>query len=106
MNIIDAILDDNVFKKAVPLETFGAWLVFLAALFGLPLVGDQLALYQQCTGRSAPPNTPAREGWLVVGRRGGKSFVLASHKLARANQAREFCFAPKATSHCTAAKCR
>ena len=55
----------------------GAWFAFLAALFGLPMMPDQLALYQQCTGRSVAPTAPAREGWLVCGRRAGKSFVLA-----------------------------
>ena len=38
---------------------------------------DQLGLFQQCTGRSVAPTAPAREGWLVCGRRAGKSFVLA-----------------------------
>src|SRR4029078_5001693 len=34
-------------------------------------------IYRQCTGREVPPDQVARECWLVVGRRGGKSFVLA-----------------------------
>lgn len=38
---------------------------------------DQLALFTQCTGRSVAPTGPAREGWLVCGRRAGKSFILA-----------------------------
>jgi hypothetical protein len=31
------------------LKTWSAWRVFLAALFGLPLRGDKLALYQRFT---------------------------------------------------------
>ena len=50
----------------------------LRVLFGLPLAaGHELELYQRCTGRTDPPMTPASEGWLVCGRRGGKSFTLA-----------------------------
>jgi hypothetical protein len=42
-------------------------------------LGDQSrkAVYQRCTGRQEPPEQPAREGWVVVGRRGGKSRVAA-----------------------------
>ena len=38
---------------------------------------DQLDIYRRCTGLSAPPTASAIEAWLIVGRRGGKSFVLA-----------------------------
>ena len=42
-----------------------------------PMTPEQLAIYQKCTGREAPPDGVASEAWLVVGRRGGKSFALA-----------------------------
>jgi hypothetical protein len=54
-----------------------AWFAFIAALFGLPMTTEQLQIYRECTGRTEPPDQQAEEGWLVVGRRGGKSFVLA-----------------------------
>jgi hypothetical protein len=54
-----------------------SWRVFLAAVFGLPLEAEGLALSQRCTGRSAAPIGSAREVWCVVGRRGGKSRVAA-----------------------------
>src|SRR6516164_2739328 len=38
---------------------------------------EQLAIYQHCTGRSAPPTQRATEAWFVCGRRAGKSFTLA-----------------------------
>src|SRR5438445_1148349 len=38
---------------------------------------EQLAIYQEHTGRAAPPLAPLQEGWLVCGRRAGKSFILA-----------------------------
>ena len=38
---------------------------------------EQLATYRECTGRTEAPTAPASEGWLVCGRRAGKSFILA-----------------------------
>jgi hypothetical protein len=76
--IIDAIDDGNLFAPWFrDHATWASWLTFLAALFGLPLAPQQLALYRECTGRTEPPTAPATEGWLVCGRRAGKSFVLA-----------------------------
>lgn len=58
-------------------ESFRAWQAALAALFALPMAEADLALYRACTGRQSPPARPALEGWFVVGRRGGKSLVMA-----------------------------
>jgi hypothetical protein len=57
--------------------SWAPWRAFLAALFGLPMSPDELALYRQCTGRAAPPPGGCNEAWLIVGRRGGKSMILA-----------------------------
>jgi hypothetical protein len=57
--------------------TWICWVVFLSALFGLPLDPAQIEIFQQCTGRSLPPAGAFNEAWLVVGRRGGKSIILA-----------------------------
>jgi hypothetical protein len=59
-------------------NTWAAWRVFLAALFGLPLADEQRQLFTQCTGREQPPQGGCNEAWLIIGRRGGKSFVLAT----------------------------
>jgi len=77
VNIIDAIDDPLVFAKHFRGDTWGAWRVFLCALFGLPMSAEQLAVYRAHTGRSAPPTAPLHEAWLVCGRRSGKSFMLA-----------------------------
>jgi hypothetical protein len=37
----------------------------------------ELAIYREHTGRQTPPTTPGHEAWLVIGRRGGKSLLLA-----------------------------
>jgi hypothetical protein len=77
VNIIDAIDDRLVFAKHFRGDTWNAWRVFLCALFGLPMSGEQLAVYRAHTGRSSPPTAPRQESWLVAGRRSGKSFILA-----------------------------
>ena len=77
-HILDAVRDDHLFAPWFKdKHSWQAWESFLSALFGLPMTEEQLAIYRQCTGRGTAPDAPAREGWLVVGRRGGKSFVLA-----------------------------
>jgi hypothetical protein len=42
------------------------------------MTDKQLAIYRQHTGRTAAPTQPSHEAWLVIGRRGGKSFILAT----------------------------
>jgi hypothetical protein len=77
MNIIDAVGDPKVFAQHFRGDSWSAWLVFLRALFALPMTDEQRQIYQQYTGRSSPPTAPSHEAWLIIGRRGGKSFVLA-----------------------------
>ena len=78
VTIIDAIADNHLFAPWFKdRATWQPWFAFLAALFALPMTPEHTAIYRQCTGRSAAPTEPAAEGWLVCGRRAGKSFVLA-----------------------------
>lgn len=78
VNILSAIDDANLFGPWFKdHDTWAAWRAFLCALFGLPMTPEQLAVYRQCTGRTEPPKTPLTEAWVLVGRRGGKSFTEA-----------------------------
>ncbi len=78
MNIIQALDHPAVFAPLFrDKATWAAWRAFLCALFALPMSEAQLATYQQCSARQDPPTAQATEAWLVVGRRGGKSFTLA-----------------------------
>jgi len=78
VTILDAVADPALFASAFPhTESWDAWRTFLAACFGLPMAKEQLGLYRQHTGRQSVPTSPAREAWLVVGRRGGKSRIAA-----------------------------
>ena len=76
-SILDAIDDPHLFAPWFKNASWAGWRAWLAALFGLPMTAEQLELFHECTGRSVAPTTPAREGWLVCGRRAGKSFILA-----------------------------
>jgi hypothetical protein len=76
MTIIDAIGDPQLFARWFKdRATWQPWLSFLAALFGLPMTAEQREIYRQCTGRDHAQKSS--EAWIVAGRRGGKSFVLA-----------------------------
>lgn len=76
--ILDAMASPHLFARWFKDEgTWAAWRAFLSALFGLGMDDGALDLFRACTGRSAPPEGPVSESWLIIGRRGGKSFALA-----------------------------
>jgi len=79
VSIIDAIRDPNLLGASFrDLSTWQAWLVVLRTLFGLPMDdAADLALFNQCTGLTAPPAEGTRESAIVAGRRSGKSFISA-----------------------------
>ena len=78
MDIIQAVTDKNLLGGLFrDLSTWQAWLVALKAIFGLPMNDEELILYRRCTGRVNPPRKPFKEIYLIVGRRGGKSFITA-----------------------------
>jgi hypothetical protein len=77
MTLLQCLRDPNLFARHFKGESWAAWRVFLAALFAeAPREGD-LASFSACTGRSMWPASPFNEGVLIVGRRGGKSRILA-----------------------------
>lgn len=78
ISLLDACKDVNLFAPWFrKRESWQSWFAFIASLFALPMTDEQLAIYRQCTGRDVPPSQVSRECWLVIGRRGGKSFMLA-----------------------------
>ena len=77
MTILDAMRDRALFGPWFDAPSWGAWFAFLAALFALPMTPDMAEMYRAHTGRETPPPLPAREAWVIVGRRGGKSRIAA-----------------------------
>jgi Phage Terminase len=78
--IIDAIKNPKLFgslPRFKKLETWTAWLVVLKAIFGLAMTDDDVAMFQRHTGRTSPPSGGSKETFLIIGRRGGKSFISA-----------------------------
>src|SRR5262249_36768287 len=78
LTILDAMDDENLFAPHFDnAESWMAWRAFLAVLFGLALDQSQRELFRQCTGREHINSEGHHEAWMVIGRRGGKSFALA-----------------------------
>lgn len=73
------ILDlmDRVLSAVFAAPSWDAWRVVLKAIFGLPMTSAELELFRQLSGRTEAPTEQAREVWLIVGRRAGKSFICA-----------------------------
>jgi hypothetical protein len=77
VNILQSIDDPDLFASLFRGPSWNAWRAFLAALFALPMDDEVLRLYRFHTGRDEPPAVPFTEAALKIGRRGGKSRVLA-----------------------------
>jgi len=78
MSIVDAIDDPHLFGAAIKdKSSFAAWRTLLKALFALPMDETETDVYRACTGRSELPVMAFGVLWLICGRRGGKSFMMA-----------------------------
>jgi hypothetical protein len=75
--ILETLADVNLFAPHFKGPSWAGWKAMLGALFALPMNDDAFATYRACTGRSVAPETAFTEAALIVGRRGGKSRVLA-----------------------------
>jgi hypothetical protein len=77
LSIIDVCTDPELFGPWFKGQSWAAWFCFLKAMLALPLDEAELALFRQCTGRTAPLPGGYLLATLVIGRRGGKSLILA-----------------------------
>jgi hypothetical protein len=70
--IIVAVADRNLFAPWFKNKaSWTAWFAFLRALFALPMTAEQLAIYQQCTGRSRRrQHRQQKAGWSADADRG------------------------------------
>src|SRR5688572_10536814 len=83
MNILEAIRDRNLFGALAcfrDLTTWRAWVVFLSALYGLPLDAAGVEMFKRHTGRTtyAPPAGGWREVVCITGRQSGKTRIAAT----------------------------
>lgn len=75
MNIVELLAKFRPFFR--DLSTWAAWIALLKAIFALPMEDAEIEVYRRHTGRQAPPARQVREGWIIAGRRGGKSRIAA-----------------------------
>jgi hypothetical protein len=78
VHIIQAIHSKKIFRPLFDdLRTWENWFVCLKAIFGLEMDRRERRIYRKFTGRTDRPSKPFPESFLIVGRRGGKSFISA-----------------------------
>ena len=77
LNIIEAMDHPDVFGKHFRGDSWAFWRMFLSAMFVLPMDAEMLEFYRHHTGRTKAPTVAFKEAALVIGRRGGKSRILA-----------------------------
>ena len=76
--LVRTLTDAETFGPMVGGGSWSAWRACLSALFGVvPDDAGQRAAILTHTGRATCPTAPASSGWLIVGRRGGKSRTAA-----------------------------
>ncbi len=80
MTIVEALRDADLFGQLPPFRdptSWFGWVVFLKALFALPMTEPEVELFFRHTGRTRLPADEADEAAAIVGRRGGKTFISA-----------------------------
>lgn len=78
LTIIQAFEDSKIFASAIKdQKTWTNWKVCLKAIFALSMTRSELKTYKSFTGREKTPKIPFKEAFLIIGRRGGKSFISA-----------------------------
>lgn len=80
MTIIEAIEDPKLFRPLFKdLSSWRAWLIFLKALFGLPIeLEEDRELFKNCVGFIyRTEREKIKEAAAICGRRSGKSFISA-----------------------------
>lgn len=73
MTALDWLLDLNLCGRTFAAASFAAFRAFVAAVFGLPMTEEMLAIYRECTGRQLAPLAAFARGVLIGGRGVGKT---------------------------------
>jgi len=77
-NIVKAFEDRKIFGSLIrDQKTWANWKVALKSIFALPMDKKESKVYREFTGRKRTPRNPFKEVFLIIGRRGGKSFISA-----------------------------
>lgn len=77
MTIVEAMRDPALFAPWFHSKSWAPWITFLKCVYGLKLTRAEEETFRRHTDRQKPPSTPAREVWVVAGRRGGKTIIAS-----------------------------
>ena len=78
MTIIDAINDPNLFRPLFRnISSWANWRILLKGIFCLEMDRRERRVFKKFTGGRKAPTKEAKEVYLIVGRRGGKSFMVS-----------------------------
>ena len=77
ISFLEALDDPALFKPWTAKLDLSAWRVFVAAVYGLLIGTAALPLFTRCTGRDRIPTRRAAEAYAEIGRRGGKTLMMA-----------------------------
>lgn len=76
--IIQAIEDQHLFGSWFKNpETWQPWMTLLKGVYCLPMNRSEFRFFKKCTNKRKAPAGPVTAVYLIVGRRGGKSFITA-----------------------------
>ncbi|OLS32979.1 MAG: hypothetical protein HeimAB125_03210, partial [Candidatus Heimdallarchaeota archaeon AB_125] len=78
-NIIESMEDERYFKSIFGenQDSWRNWKIVLKAIFNIRMEPEEKEIYEQLTNRKTAPTEQPREVFLVIGRRGGKSFIVS-----------------------------
>lgn len=77
MTPLDWMTDPHLCGRTFGGPSFAAARALVAAIYGLPLDAEALAIYRACSGRSAAPTVPASRAMVIAGRGSGKTLLAA-----------------------------
>lgn len=73
MNILDALITDELFGEEFTGDSWETWRSILGAAFVVPLTDEQKEIFSDIAGGRALPTERVRELWVVAGRRSAKT---------------------------------
>jgi len=77
LTALDWMVDPNLLAAIFGGPTFAAGRVLVAAIFGLPMTPDMLAIYQECTRGLVAPAAQFARAFIAAGRGAGKTLLAA-----------------------------
>jgi hypothetical protein len=84
MNIIEALKNRALFNDTFSGHSWDTWRTICRGIYGLGMSARERTVYEELTGRRYPPAHPAKQAYVVAGRRGGKTTLASAIALHKA----------------------